>query len=608
MSEKPYSNLFSLDQQDFLQQVTTGRHFGALLLSREAKKSGGDTTWLDRHVGVVSIGSRRCILDGYFVSESALGLRICSDKSLTKQFLRAAGIETPISHEVEGQKEAIRAWEAIQGPIVIKPARGRKGNGVSVNLDSVTDIIDAFKRANKISSRVLIEEYIEVESELRIMASQSESLVINKRVPASVTGDGSSTIGRLIKAKNRSRRLNPSLIGRRIPIDDATASYLRRRGMSLEDVPDVRETVFVGDTGGLSRGGDIHQYYEEADERIRAVGPATIGAIPGLTWGGIDVVLDRKSSKPYVIEVNVGAGGFGAALFPSLGPRRDVTAQVWKIRQTSIGSEKPKAAFQLSKSNESARLGSVSPGSFQKPGRAARLSRLIVDMLVMHGEDVREVGPGLIAIKRNSRELLFTDDLMSQFDRCVATRSARRHERVRALLAMSSVPHVAGRSVETGAEVQDFFTTSEADVVLTPAHAQWGNGRARLNVRSSLAESGRFDRRYVVQERPLGWRARILAGRERPFAVVSEHKSSQFELGDLNRACSIAVDAVRAIPELRWAVVEVVISRSTSASDCEANAFVEGLTLNPKVEGKDYFLFNDLGGFASLIAGAHEAK
>ena len=64
------------------------------------------------------------------------------------------------------------------------------------------------------------------------------------------------------------------------------------------------------------------------------------------------------------------------------------------------------------------------------------------------------------------------------------------------------------------------------------------------------------------------------------------------------RAPSAAVDAVRAIPELPWAAVDLYFGRTASGSDHQGRAYVEGLSMNPMLTAEQRLL---AGGFDELF-------
>src|SRR5690606_27922835 len=91
---------------------------------------------------------------------SSIAVEMCQEKPLTNRMLRSVGVPVPEGRAVSSAEEA---WEAAQGiglPVVVKPADGNQGKGVSVNLTSEADIREAYDIARQFRTEVLVERYI----------------------------------------------------------------------------------------------------------------------------------------------------------------------------------------------------------------------------------------------------------------------------------------------------------------------------------------------------------------------------------------------------------------------------------------------------------------
>src|SRR5699024_6100439 len=172
----------------------------------------------------------------------------------------------------------------IDGPAVVKPRAGNRSRGVSTHLESEGDIREAFLLARTQAREVILQEHIEPEDEMRVMASTSEAISVVKRVLPNVVGDGVSTIRQLIQDKNQQRILNPSTRSRPIPIDALTIRRLGSQGLALDDVVEFGRTVTVRSIGGLSAGADAFQVLEMTDSSVKNAAIAALRAIPGLEW------------------------------------------------------------------------------------------------------------------------------------------------------------------------------------------------------------------------------------------------------------------------------------------------------------------------------------
>jgi cyanophycin synthetase len=69
---------------------------------------------------------------------------MAGDKDLTKQRLAKFSIPVPDGEIVSNEEEAARALWEIGAPVVVKPLDGRQGKGVSLNLSTDEEVIEAF--------------------------------------------------------------------------------------------------------------------------------------------------------------------------------------------------------------------------------------------------------------------------------------------------------------------------------------------------------------------------------------------------------------------------------------------------------------------------------
>lgn len=273
-------------------------HFGAAMLAVHAERNGASARWLTSNAAMIESEDRRLLAERYTAHESSLGASICSDKVLTAKFLGRAGVATPETLVVGSADEAVEAAFIMGGSVVIKPRRGSKSRGVTTGLVDEDEIREAFTTARDVDGQVLLQQHIESAEEIRVMASPSEAVAVNRRVLPHVTGDGDSTIGQLIEDKNQQRTLNPSIRNYPIPVDTLTHRQLNKQGLSLDDVLGLGQMVTVRNVAGLSVGADPYQALETADPAIHQTAIAAVAAIPGLGWGGQTSSSRRTPASP----------------------------------------------------------------------------------------------------------------------------------------------------------------------------------------------------------------------------------------------------------------------------------------------------------------------
>jgi cyanophycin synthetase len=174
---------------------------------------------------------------------SAIAVDMCQDKSFTNHMLRTVGVPVPDGRVVTSPNDAWEAAQEIGLPVVIKPADGNQGKGVSVNLYTEAEIGAAYTIARTYRSDVLVERYIEGD-DYRLLVVNGELVAAARRDPALVVGDGQHTIAQLVAKVNEDpRRPGHSGTLTRIVIDEATQLVLQQQELTSESVPAAGQIV-----------------------------------------------------------------------------------------------------------------------------------------------------------------------------------------------------------------------------------------------------------------------------------------------------------------------------------------------------------------------------
>lgn len=232
---------------------------------------------------------------------SAVALSICDDKAVTRRILKDAAVRVPDQIEA-GDRSAEAAFLERHGEVVVKPARGEQGRGVSTGISDVDSMNAAIEAARKISDRVLIEEFVTGE-DLRLIVIDFRLVAAAIRRPPRVVGDGQSDIESLIASQSR-RRAAATGGESTIPVDRETERCLAEAGLTLQSVPEEGQIVNVRRTANLHTGGTIHDVTGEIHPRLAeaAVKAARTIDIPVV---GIDFIVRSPRAPDYAfIEAN----------------------------------------------------------------------------------------------------------------------------------------------------------------------------------------------------------------------------------------------------------------------------------------------------------------
>jgi cyanophycin synthetase len=132
---------------------------------------------------------------------SAIGMEIADDKNRTKVILKAAGVPIPEGEPVDELKEALEVADYIGYPVVVKPLVGNHGRGITVNVTNADDLKVAFEQAKRFCKTLVVEKFLPG-SDHRLLVVDGRFVAAARRDPASVTGDGRSTIQEMIDRLN----------------------------------------------------------------------------------------------------------------------------------------------------------------------------------------------------------------------------------------------------------------------------------------------------------------------------------------------------------------------------------------------------------------------
>jgi len=259
---------------------------------------------------------------------SAIAVDLCQEKSLTNLMLRQVGVPVPDGNTVSSADEAWRVAKDVGMPVVVKPADGNQGKGVSVNLNSEEEVRSAYEIASDYGSAVLVERFLEGH-DFRLLIINGKLEAASRRDPAHVIGDGQHTVAELMEILNQDPMRRPGHGGilTRVVANEAVRLTLQQQEMTLESVPEAGQMVRLRRNSNLSTGGTATDVTDEVHPNNARL--AELAAqILALDVAGIDIVC-RDISRPLseqnggIVEVNA-APGLRMHLHPTGGQPRDV--------------------------------------------------------------------------------------------------------------------------------------------------------------------------------------------------------------------------------------------------------------------------------------------
>ena len=241
---------------------------------------------------------------------SAIAEGISRDKDLTKQLLAAAGVPVPEGRTVESAEAAWDAAEDIGLPVVVKPSDGNHARGVSLNLKTREEVMQAFVAAEAEGSEVIVESFI-AGQEHRLLVVGGKVAAATRGEIIRVGGDGKSTIAQLIETQVNTdprRGEEETLPLETLRVDDPVLLLLlQRQSLTPQSVLPRGQSAVVQRTGNMAI--DVTgQVHPDIAEQM-----ALAARVVGLDIAGIDLVVEdiAKPLAPQggaIVEVNAGPG------------------------------------------------------------------------------------------------------------------------------------------------------------------------------------------------------------------------------------------------------------------------------------------------------------
>lgn len=251
---------------------------------------------------------------------SGSGKIICDQKLVATTLATLYDIPVPTTEDYSGM-DAAREFLARHGDIVVKPADGAHGNGitVSVTAEGLQAAVDLALVAAG-AGGVLLQKRV-TGSDLRVLVIGGRFAAASRRVPASVTGDGTSTVRQLIEQENATNPERGTNDEKRLSIISLQASERYLGGKLDSLVPAAGEQLTVVGTANIGAGGHAVDYTDILTPEIIA-DAEKFARLVRVAACGVDFIWDEDAGKHYFIEGNA-CPGMNLHIEPAEGtPRR----------------------------------------------------------------------------------------------------------------------------------------------------------------------------------------------------------------------------------------------------------------------------------------------
>ena len=251
----------------------------------------------------------RLLLGSSSDATSMIGVRFAKNKMWATSLLKASGVPVPQNIAVATEQEALAAAERLGFPVVAKPTDRDHGEGATADLRDPQEVSRAYAKARAVSENIMIEQHI-AGQEYRLLVVNGRLFWAFERAPARVTGDGSSTIERLIEQTNLTRVDGPNTGAAllKITADEELHRMLQRQGLTLQTVPRHGQVVRLQVAPLVATGGEMIAVFDDvhpdnAQAAIRAARLLRLD-IAGIDFLSTDISLSWRENGGRITEVN----------------------------------------------------------------------------------------------------------------------------------------------------------------------------------------------------------------------------------------------------------------------------------------------------------------
>jgi len=272
------------------------------IIIKEAHRRGIVVNVIDEEAAYFELshgGRTVCCRESLSELTTAIAMSRCQDKRVTRRILTQAGLQMPAQRPA-GSKSDNLAFLAEHQRIVVKPASGEQGHGVSVDVRSAKALEEAVRHAG--DHDVILEEMVKGQ-DLRVIVIDHRCVAAAVRRPPVVVGTGKHSVRELIE--KQSRRREAATGGEsRIPIDDETKRCITEAGYELDSTLPLDVQVVVRKAANLHTGGTIHDVTQELHPALAKACRSASRALD-IPVVGFDLIIPSiDGPEYYIIEAN----------------------------------------------------------------------------------------------------------------------------------------------------------------------------------------------------------------------------------------------------------------------------------------------------------------
>ena len=241
-------------------------------------------------------------------------ISVTSNKYCMNKILEAAGFPVPKAnafHQDEFEADNIECLiKQLNFPLVVKPMQGTAlGRDVLCNITNIDQLNAYMKKCYLTHSFLSVEEFHPGLNSYRVLIFHNQVIGVVQRFSARVTGDGIHSINALITLENKVRETYKDTVSLGpIKVDEEYLIRLNELGMTLDTIPQDKETIVLCYTCNSTRGGTMKSLgkkicIENASLLCRAAKALNLNMV-GFDIQCEDILIPIEKSRGVIIEAN----------------------------------------------------------------------------------------------------------------------------------------------------------------------------------------------------------------------------------------------------------------------------------------------------------------
>lgn len=214
------------------------------------------------------------------------------DKFKLHEELLKNGISAPKSFKVFTHRNALKSFEKLNKPVIIKPRNGSRGRHTTTNINTEEELKNALKLSRQITLSTVMQEHL-FGSVYRATVIQNKLVGFFRADPPQITGDGINTIEKLITNKNLKHNEKISSIR----INDDLIKFIKRQGYTMTSILEKDKTINLSAKTGRMYGGYTEEMLPKVHPKMHEIF-AKAGSIVDAPIIGFDLIIEDPTRDP----------------------------------------------------------------------------------------------------------------------------------------------------------------------------------------------------------------------------------------------------------------------------------------------------------------------